>query len=86
MADPKLPCPVLPFFLDKVVGLQQYNDYQRQQAKKRLPTDYSHPVEGLQLDPKDKYAFRILLNQPYPQLRYLMAMSFTAPIPSEAVN
>jgi ABC-type transport system substrate-binding protein len=86
MADPKVPCPVLPYFLDKVVGLQEYNDYQRQRAKKGLPADYSYPVEGLQLDPADKYTFRILLNQPYPQLRYLMAMYFTAPIPREAIH
>src|SRR5262249_45242819 len=26
MADPKVPCPVLPFFEDKVVGLKEYHD------------------------------------------------------------
>lgn len=86
MADPKVPCPVLPYFLDKVVGLQEYNDYQRERGKKGLLADFSYPVAGLQLEPKDKYAFHILLNQPYPQLRYLMAMNFTAPIPWEAVK
>src|SRR5205814_10510225 len=50
------------------------------------PADYSYPVDGLQLNPKDPYAFALLLNQPYPQLRYLMAMAFTAPIPHEAVE
>lgn len=86
MADPKVPCPVLAFFIDKVVGLQEYNDYQRARGKNGLPADYRYPVDGLQLDPSDRYAFRILLNQPYPQLRYLMAMNFTAPIPREAVK
>ncbi|MGV3721397.1 MAG: ABC transporter substrate-binding protein, partial [Actinomycetota bacterium] len=37
------------------------------------------------LDPKDPHSFRILLNQPYPQLRYLMAMHFTTPLAHEAV-
>jgi len=68
------------------VGLQEYNDFQRNRAKNQKPADYSYPVEGLQLDPNDRYAFRILLNQPYPQLRYLMAMNFTAPIPREAAE
>jgi oligopeptide transport system substrate-binding protein len=86
MADPKVPCPVLPFFEDKMVGLQQYHDQQRERAAKKQPADYSFPLDGLQTDPKDPYAFRILLNQPYPQLRYLMAMNFTAPIPREAVE
>jgi oligopeptide transport system substrate-binding protein len=86
MADPKVPCPVLSFFEDKLVGLQEYHDHQRQRAKQKLPADYTYPLEGLQTDPSDKYAFRILLNQPYPQLRYLMAMNFTSPIPREAVE
>jgi ABC-type transport system substrate-binding protein len=30
--------------------------------------------------------FRIVLNQPYPQLRYLMAMHFTSPLAHEAVE
>jgi oligopeptide transport system substrate-binding protein len=86
MADPGVPCPVLPFFLDKVVGMQEYNDHQRGRAEKKQPADYNRPMEGLQTDPNDPYVFRILLNQPYPQLRYLMAMNFTAPIPREAVE
>jgi oligopeptide transport system substrate-binding protein len=86
MADPSVPCPVLSFFLDKIVGLQEYNEYQRERAESGQKADYSRPVEGLQLDPKDPRVFRILLNQPYPQLRYLMAMQFTAPIPREAVE
>jgi peptide/nickel transport system substrate-binding protein len=86
MADPSVPCPVLAFFEDKVVGLKEYHDHQRELAKSHQPADYVFPVEGLQTDPKDKYTFRILLNQPYPQLRYLMAMNFTTPIPREAVE
>ena len=44
------------------------------------------PVAGLQEVPGDPYAFKIVLNQPYPQLRYLMAMHFTAPMAREAVE
>lgn len=84
MADPAIPCPVLSYFEDKVIGLHEYAKYNRDRQKHDLPADYRRPVEGLQLDPHDPYTFRILLNQPYPQLRYLMAMHFTTPIPHEA--
>jgi ABC-type transport system substrate-binding protein len=86
MADPAVPCPVLSFFEDKVIGLAEYVAHNRQRSKDGKQTDYSFPVSGLQLDPKDPYTFRILLNQPYPQLRYLMAMHFTAPLAKEAVD
>ena len=86
MADPSVPCPVLPFFEDKIVGLKEYHDHQRERAKRHQSADYSFSVDGLQTDAKDKYSFQLLLNQPYPQLRYLMAMNFTTPIPREAVE
>ena len=34
----------------------------------------------------DPYTFHITLSQPYPQLRYLMAMHFTTPLAHEAVE
>jgi ABC-type transport system substrate-binding protein len=43
-------------------------------------------VEGLVLDSSDPHTLRVRLNQPYPQMRYLMAMHFTTPIPHEAVE
>jgi peptide/nickel transport system substrate-binding protein len=82
MADPSVPCPVRSFFEDKLLGFQAYVE----QNRKRKKADYEAPVAGLQLDPKDPYTFRILLNQPYPQLRYLMAMHFTTPLAHEAVS
>ncbi|MCL5102659.1 MAG: ABC transporter substrate-binding protein [Armatimonadetes bacterium] len=84
MADPAIPCPVLSFFEDKIIGLHEYADYNRDRQSHGLPADYQRPVEGLQLDPHDPYVFRILLSQPYPQFRYLMTMHFTTPIPHEA--
>ena len=87
MADPGVnpPCPVLPFFEDKIVGLSEYVKSNRKLREKQRPADYAAPVAGLQPDPRDPYAFQIRLNQPYPQLKYLMAMHFTTPIPREAV-
>ncbi|MHB9035459.1 MAG: ABC transporter substrate-binding protein [Armatimonadota bacterium] len=85
MADPAVPCPVLSYFEGKIVGLHEYAEYNRDRAKRGLPADYKRVVEGLQLDPRDPYVFRVLLSQPYPQFRYLMAMHFTTPIPHEAL-
>lgn len=86
MADPSVKCPVLAFFQDKIIGFDDYvkNNSKRIMAKQKA--DYSAPVAGLQLDPKDPLTFRILLNQPYPQLRYLMTMHFTTPQAHEAIE
>ena len=86
MADPAVPCPVISFFEDKILGMQDYEKHQGDLKKAKQKPDYNFPMEGLELDPKDPYAFRIKLNQPYPQLRYLMAMHFTTPLAHEAVE
>jgi oligopeptide transport system substrate-binding protein len=86
MADPKLPCPVLSFFQDKILGLDAYVKQNAELSKEGKPVDLTAPVEGLVLDGSDPYTFRIRLNQPYPQLKYMMAMHFTTPIPREAVE
>jgi oligopeptide transport system substrate-binding protein len=88
MADPRLtpPCPVLPFFQDKIVGLADYAADLRKRKDAKQPIDLQSGVEGLQLDPNDPYTFRIVLNQQYPQLKYLMTMHFTTPLAHEAVE
>ncbi|MBW3623629.1 MAG: hypothetical protein KY468_09515 [Armatimonadetes bacterium] len=86
IADPSVHSPVLGFFADKILGFHEYAERNSELLKKGKLADYSAPVEGLQLDPNDPYTFRILLNQPYPQLRYLMAMHFTTPQAHEAVK
>jgi ABC-type transport system substrate-binding protein len=81
MADASVNCPVSSFVSDKIVGWEE--------DSKRFDKDksaYDKPMRGVYVDPKDPYAFIIELNQPYPQLKYLMAMSFTAPQPREAVE
>lgn len=83
MADPSTNCPVRSFVEDKILG---FADYVKQCSERKGGPDWDAPVEGLQLDRQDPYTFRILLNQPYPQLRYLMTMHFTTPLPREAVE
>lgn len=86
MCDPAVPCPILSFIEDKVLGLHDYVVYNRNRAEEGLAADYARPVKGLELDPDDPYVFRVLMDRPYPQLKYLMAMHFTTPIPREAVE
>ena len=86
MADPANGSPVLGFFADKVVGFPELIARNAALQKGAKAADYQTPIEGVQVDTKDKYTFRITLNQPYPQLRYLMAMHFTAPMAHEATK
>ena len=85
MADPAFASPVQGFFADKIVGFSDLIERNAARLKKGQGGDYETPVEGLQLDPNDPYSFQITLNQVYPQMRYLMAMHFTSPMPREAV-
>src|ERR1051326_3079684 len=86
MCDPTIACPVRSYFEDKVLGMAEYIAQNDKRAKQNRGADYTVPVAGLQLDPTDPYTFRVRLNQSYPQLRYLMVMTFTTPIPHEAAE
>jgi len=86
MADPSNNCPIASYVSDKILGFNDYVTNGVHGSGKHMTFDYAMPVEGLQVDPTDPYTFHILLNKPYPQLRYLMAMHFTAPIPHEAID
>lgn len=86
MADPTINCPVVSFIQDKILGYQEFFNRAQQRGEQKLPMDYTPAIDGLQLDPADPYVLRVRLNQPYPQLRFLMAMHFTTPIAHEAVE
>ena len=85
MVDPVNASPVLNFFSDKVIGFPEIIERNAKLQKEGKDADYKTPIAGVQLDPKDPYTFRVLLNQPFPQLRYLMAMHFTTPMSHEAI-
>lgn len=46
--------------------------------------DYTRPVSGLETP--DPHTLRIRLTRPYPQLLYILSMTFAAPIPPEATR
>ncbi len=85
LADPAVPCPIIQYFDDKVLGMAAYKAHNAALLKQQQPSDYTFPIRGLETDP-DPYTFHITLSQPYPQLRYLMAMHFTTPLAHEAVE
>ncbi len=82
MADPKTISPVADFVSDKIVGWKAYAEGFAKLGR----AHYSDPIPGIQEDPNDPFTFQILLNQPYPQLRFLMCMHCTTPIAREAVE
>jgi ABC-type transport system substrate-binding protein len=68
----------------KVVGLDAFHEASVKRASQGEPMDYAMPVEGLRaLDP---HTLRITLTEPYPQLKYALAMCYTAAVPREAVE
>lgn len=87
MVDPKTQCPVAPFFSDKVVGwAEREKAFAAAKTKAQRNAEYDKPIPGITVDPSDPLTISVTLSQPYPQLRYLMAMHFTTPQAREAVE
>jgi len=94
MANPALECPIKDFVDDKIVGFHDFSEAFGKDPDKsnggkydeKTEKHYQDPIPGVFVDPKDPFTFHVQTNQPYPQLRYLMAMHFTTPIPHEAVE
>ena len=82
LCDPKTAFPLDGNLADKVLGWKAY--------KKDFGSygggNYDRPLPGFRVDPGNPYRFSILLTTKYPQLRYIMAMHFTTPVPREAVE
>ncbi len=82
MADPKVNSPIASYLADKIVGFAADEDG----FKKNGKAQYDQELTGVKVDPKDPFSFSVTLNQPYPQLNYIMAMAFTTPQAREAVE
>src|SRR5262245_24076341 len=91
LADPKVNSPVAPTFA-RVVGFTDFTKRLTERreadatfAARRIDEQYAEAggIEGVRvLGPRE---LEIVLAEPYPQLRYWLAMEFTTPIPWEAV-
>ncbi len=71
-------------FDGKVVGINKFHDRLTNSTKKDIPLVFDEPIEGLKA--LDNHTLQIKLTKPYPQLLYILAMTFTAPVPYEAVR
>jgi oligopeptide transport system substrate-binding protein len=82
ICDPKVECPVSANLSEYVEGMSETMDA----AKKNGDVfDYEKmKVSGVEVI--DPHTFEIHLLKPYPQIRYWMAMFFTAPVAREAVQ
>lgn len=67
-------------FDGRVRGLNEW----RSQVGTNLEKFYATPIEGLVV--VDDHTFTIKLKEPYPQMMFAMAMTFTSPIPEEAIK
>jgi oligopeptide transport system substrate-binding protein len=67
-------------FDDKIKGLNEF----REKAGTDLEKFFSLQVDGLRAP--DEQTLVIELTRPYPQLLYALAMTFTTPVPAEAIK
>lgn len=68
----------------RIVGLDAFHDVAVSRMAQDTPVDYSADVEGLKA--LDDYTLQVTLTEPWPQFRYVLAMSFLAAVPHEAVE
>jgi len=68
---------------NRVVGINEFHDKLAKASKQDLSKIFDEPVEGLKA--LDDFTLQIQLKKPVPQMLYLLTMSFTAPVPREAV-
>ena len=75
MATPKIQSPLYPLLSEHIVG---FSAFSKPQHNEKLPT-----IFGVQL--LDRYRYRIVLKNPYPQFIYWLALPFFAPMPEEVI-
>ncbi len=79
IADVKTQSTCFWIFEDKIAGINQYHE---ESLKRQV--SYDEPVAGIQA--LDKYTLQVKLTQPYPQLIWVLTMSYTFVVPREAVE
>jgi len=83
MADPSVSAPYFSYVQNRIEGLAEYGNLNSARLKEGKPADMDAPVSGLQAD-KDPYTFHLVLNEPFPQLKYIMALRCCTPQAREA--
>lgn len=83
MADPSVSAPYFSYVEKRIWGLADYAAKNSDRLKQGKPADFDADVPGLQLD-KDPYTFHLVLAEPFPQLKYIMALRCCTPQAREA--
>jgi len=93
-ATPRIEAPIYGIFSEYVLGLKEYGTLIRDEDKKLLngldPASLDKPFLDFRKYPLvgatvlDKYTYRIRIKGKYPQWKYWMTLTFTAPVPWEA--
>jgi ABC-type transport system substrate-binding protein len=93
-ATPRIEAPIYGIFSEYVIGLKDYGAFIREEDKKLLngldPASLDKPFLDFRKYPLagavvlDKYTYRIRIKGKYPQWKYWMTLTFTAPVPWEA--
>ena len=77
MADPKVACPISSTLEDYILGMEAYSDAIADGQK-------NPPFPGVEV--VDRYTYRIILTEKYPQFVYWLAMPFFSPMPQEGID
>ena len=77
MADPKVACPISSTLEDYILGMEAYSDAIADGQK-------NPPFPGVEV--VDRYTYRIILTEKYPQFIYWLAMPFFSPMPQEGID
>ena len=93
-ATPRIEAPIFGIFSEYVLGLKEYGKLVREEDLKLRhgvdPAALDKPFLDFRLYPLagatvlDKYTYRIRIKGKYPQWKYWMTMTFSAPVPWEA--
>ena len=84
LADPRLKSPGWWIFEGKIKGASEWRERFLNAPAEERSAAFKAPIAGLQA--LDDYTLRIALEKPYPQLLYVLAMAFTAPIAHEVLD
>jgi len=86
LAHPSLHSPIFGLMADYIVGLREYADILKEQAKAQSGNTFldlrNFPLSGVERI--DSHTYRIHIKGKYPQFIYWLTMAFFAPVPWEA--
>ncbi len=70
-------------FNERIEGLDEFREYTKG-CKSKSEVDYSREVKGLKA--VDDYTLEVRLKRPWPQMKYFLTKTATAPVAKEAVD